>query len=103
MQLNDIARLRDYLTVKHHIPGRLRVLFHPALINRPEVKELVSNHSELPPGVTSVRVNALAMSVVIEYDPRRIPPDLLEELVHADEQRVVEVLRELGEKLGIMT
>lgn len=100
MHLIDIARLRRYLTVKHHIPGRIRVLFHPALIGMPEVKELVNSHSELPPGVHCVRVNALALSVVIEYDAQRIAPVLLEELITGDDQRVMEVLVELGENLG---
>ncbi len=95
MNLHDIARLRRYLKVKHHIPGRIRILFNPALVVRPEVREIMATHSELPPGVRNVRVNALALSVIIEYDPRRIPPHLLDELVVADEQRVVAVLQEL--------
>ena len=99
MHLSDLAGLRRYLTIKHHIPGRIRLLFHPALIARPEVRELTKAHSELPPGILSVRVNALALSVVIEYDPGRIAPALLNDLISADEERVVAVLHELNEKL----
>lgn len=99
MHLSDLAGLRRYLTIKHHIPGRIRLLFNPALAARPEVRKLAAAHSELPPGVLSVRVNALALSVVMEYDPERISPDLLNDLISADEERVVAVLRELSDKL----
>ncbi|SMP77148.1 HMA2 domain-containing protein [Desulfonatronum lacustre] len=99
MHLSDLASLRRYLTIKHHIPGRIRLLFNPVLVSRPEVRELMATHSELPPGVFSVRVNALALSLVIEYDSERIAPALLDELVTAGDDRVVEVLRELGERL----
>ena len=100
MHLNDIARLRRYLTVRHHIPGRIRILFHPALLGMPEVQELVNSHSELPPGVHCVRVNALALSVVIEYDAQRIAPVLFEELITGDDERVMEILAGLGDNLG---
>ncbi|WP_031388587.1 HMA2 domain-containing protein [Desulfonatronum thiodismutans] len=99
MHLSDLAGLRRYLTVKHHIPGRIRLLFSPALVSRPEVRELAAAHSELPPGVFSVRVNVLALSVIIEYDPERIAPTLLDELLTADDDRVVAVLRELSDTL----
>lgn len=100
MHLSDLAGLRHYLTIKHHIPGRIRLVFNPALITRPEVRELASAHSELPPGVFSVRVNALALSVIIEYDPGRIDPSLLNDLITADEERMIEVLRKFRDDLS---
>lgn len=99
MHLSDLATLRRYLTIKHHIPGRIRLFFNPVLVSRPEVRELMATHSELPPGVFSVRVNALALSLVIEYDSERIAPALLDELVTADDDRVVEILRKLHDGL----
>ncbi|PTN33300.1 HMA2 domain-containing protein [Desulfonatronum sp. SC1] len=101
MQLSDLAGLRHYLTIKHHIPGRIRLFFSPALVSRPEVRELTASHSELPPGVLSVRVNVMALSVIIEYDPERVAPALLNELFTGNEDRVVDVLRELHERLTV--
>ncbi len=56
----------------------------------------MNGRSALPPGVRDVRLNALARSVVIEYDAQRIPPAMLDELVTTREDaRAEELLREL--------
>lgn len=100
MNMHTLARLRRYLQVKHHIPGRIRVVYDQRLAAAPEVRELVRNHGELPPGVRGVRLNLLAMSVVIEYDPARIQPGLLEELATtACDDRAARIVQELDEAL----
>ncbi len=54
------------------------------------------NSTSLPPGVSGLRLNALARSVVIEYSHRSIPPELLEELIATREDaRAEQLLREL--------
>lgn len=78
------------------MPGRIRIKFDKAIISNPDAKKLVDEHDSLPPGVHSMRLNALARSVVIEYSPQSIPPSLLEELMHAkDDARAAELLHEL--------
>ena len=101
MNFYNLAALRRYLTVKHHIPGRIRVIFNPTLVLRPEIRELIQERPEMPRGVTNVRVNALATSVIIEYDPRLIKPQLLEDLINADDVEAAEILRELHDALGM--
>ncbi|SDB61609.1 hypothetical protein SAMN05660653_03215 [Desulfonatronum thiosulfatophilum] len=102
MNIRDLAALRHYLTVKHHIPGRIRVIFDPALAFRPEVRELMQTRPEMPEGVTNVRVNALAMSVIIEYDAKRINPRLLDDLIAADsDAQAADILQELNDSLGM--
>lgn len=96
MQLSDLTALRKYVTIRHHIPGRIRVVFDPSLANRPEVRELLRTQNGLPPGVLSFRVNALAASVIIEYEAERINPALLEELLRTeDDQLALTILQEL--------
>ena len=78
------------------MPGRIRIKFDRLIANDPMAKELIAAHNDLPPGVHDMRLNALARSVVIEYDAKRIPPALLEELVEAREDDLAaERLRDL--------
>ncbi|GAB6057538.1 HMA2 domain-containing protein [Desulfonatronum parangueonense] len=101
MNFHDLAALRRYLTVKHHIPGRIRVTFDPALAFRPEIRKLAQERPDIPEGVTNVRVNILATSVIIEYDPGRIKPRLLDDLINADDKKAADILRELHDALGM--
>ncbi len=95
-EFNVIARLRRALTVKHHIPGRIRVSFDESLLKHPETKRFMQMKHELPPGVKSVRVNPLACSVVMEYDTRSISPGLLDELMTVDDDvRAMEIAGKL--------
>lgn len=101
MDFHTLAQLRRYLQLKHHIPGRIRIIFDPRLADEPEVKRLVQNHGDLPPGVHKMRLNPLARSVVIEYDPAVIAPSLLEELaVTASDERAAGIVQELGAALN---
>lgn len=93
MDFATLATLRRYLKIKHHIPGRIRISFDQALTRDPQARTLLNNHSSLPPGVRTLRINALARSVVIEYAAERYPPALLEELVDTrDDARAAEIL-----------
>lgn len=100
MDFHTLAALRRHLTVKHHIPGRIRVAFNASLLAVPGVQSALHFQGPPPPGVSEVRVNAMARSVVIEYDPKRISPDLLEELAATrDDDRAARIVRELSEVL----
>ncbi len=80
MDFNAIAKLRRYIGVKHHIPGRLRIKFDPKIVMDKQALQLAREHHELPPGVHDTRINLAARSVIIEYDPKRIAPEILEQL-----------------------
>ena len=96
MDFNTLANLRKYLTIKHHVPGRIRIKINPVVLAEPMAKELMQSKMSKPPGVDGVRFNALARSVVIEYDARRIAPDLLEDIVNAkDDAEAADKVREL--------
>lgn len=101
MNFETLAALRHHLTVKHHIPGRIRLVFNPTILAAPGVQAALESQTDLPPGVSGVRINALARSVVLEYDPERILPDLLDELaVTRDNQRAVRIVEELAAVVG---
>lgn len=95
-----LARLRGYLKVKHHIPGRIRISFDPRIVSLPEIRELTRYDGPLPAGVNGFRVNMAARSVVIEYDPARVPPDYLQELaVSEDDQQAAKIVKKIYELL----
>jgi len=101
MDFHTLASLRRHLTVKHHIPGRIRLVFSPTLPAVPEIQAVLQSRGSLPAGVSGMRINAPARSVVIEYDPKRIAPELLEELAATrDDERAAHIVRELSEALG---
>ncbi|MGE4555754.1 MAG: HMA2 domain-containing protein [Desulfovibrionaceae bacterium] len=88
------------MTVKHHIPGRIRLKFNPAVTKHPEVKKLMNGNHELPAGVESYRINPMALSLIIEYDAERIDPDLLEELAATrNDERASAIVEELYQTL----
>ena len=78
--VEDIVRIAPYAEIAHHLPGRIRLtikLSGLGLVREIDLPAVLQNL----PGVLSLRVNALARSVVIDYDPNRLPFDLWEHLV----------------------
>lgn len=80
--MDDFERLREaaaQVRIVHHLSGRLRMKLDarpPALrlpphVRRREVHELVADIE----GVYAVRINVLARSCTVEYDPAVIPDE----------------------------
>ena len=100
MDFNILARMRHGLEVKHHIPGRIRIVFHGSLLTHPETRRFKDMKDDLPAAVKNVRINLLARSLVIEYDTRNIAPELLEELMTVvDDARAAEIAERLNESM----
>ncbi|SIN98920.1 HMA2 domain-containing protein [Halodesulfovibrio marinisediminis] len=94
MDFTTVAKLRKYLTVKHHIPGRIRITFDRAIITDPEALKLVKTAPKMPDAVKKTSVNIFSKSLVIEYDADRIPPQLLEDLINAPSDEAASVIVE---------
>lgn len=88
----DIPRLRDlrpHVAIAHHVRGRIRLRlrldalprlegFDPALLRLP--------FTELN-GIRSVRINAAALSAVVEYDAAVLAPAWWEDAFGPDEEK----------------
>lgn len=78
--------LRRHLSIVHHLPGRIRLRFGPALwgqtanVDRTRLQKLLDGLE----GIADVRLNPAVASVVIQYDPAVIDPDDWETLVRGD-------------------
>lgn len=103
MNLGALFSARDYLKVKQHAPGQLKLGVSPAILGDPVFKELsAAKPDALPKGVHAVDVSVFTMSVSVRYDADVIPPDMLDELLTtSDADRGRELLGELNERLGL--
>lgn len=101
MDFRKIVELDSYLRIAHHTPGRIRVKFSLAAATHPTVRSLLNESPEPPKGVISSKINPLARSVVIEYDPKIIDPKLLELLINGkDREEKIRVLEEFHAQHG---
>lgn len=101
MDFSTLVKLRKHLTIKHHISGRLRVLFDAALLARAGELRALANGNGLPPGVSNARLNILARSVVVEYDAALIPMELIERLIASPvDADALAALEELKRRVG---
>ncbi|MUM76646.1 hypothetical protein GKC30_03245 [Pseudodesulfovibrio sp. F-1] len=92
MNLSTLMTLRDHLKIQHHVPGRIRIKFTPALLADPRAMALRDKTTDLPAFVREVRVNVFTRDIVIEYDPKAVVPEALHEaLTTADQERLSEL------------
>lgn len=86
-----VLEFRRFLSIVHHVTGRVRLRLDPrALDVWPHgSRSALGFPFERLEGIRGVRVNAAALSVAIEYDPRVISPTLWDTLVRGDDDQVV--------------
>lgn len=100
MNFHKLVDLEKYLNVVHHVPGRIRVKFSPLILTKPAALSAMREHSELPAAIKGARANMAARSIIIEYDPEAIHPEVIEELISGtDKNRKVEIISDLYGKL----
>lgn len=89
MNVSDRANIVDdfldhvrYLSVKHHVPGRIRVK-----ANLNGIKKLINVDSTVIeeiisaiPGIENYRINKRALSVIIDYNSGILPFELWEDI-----------------------
>ena len=92
--LTPFMRLRRYVAIAHHVPGRIRLkLDLRALAELPTVDPApFAALLDRMQGVNSIRVNAAALSVVVDYDPAVVRAQDWERLLSeppADAERIL--------------
>ena len=104
MHFQTLMDLRQYLTIKHHVPGRIRIKFGLKLLADPRaqtLKEETENQTS-PPCIKSTKLNMLTRNVIIEYDPEAVDPQKLHEaLITEDEGRFNELAAELEKIMAV--
>jgi hypothetical protein len=103
MNMQELLELRSLLTVVHHVPGRLRLRLDPQIRNHPAAGE-VASWSGSGAGILATRLNPMARSLIVEYDPKRIDADELEDfLAGTDAARVQALAKTLAKVFGVTT
>ncbi|OUD15029.1 HMA2 domain-containing protein [Thioflexithrix psekupsensis] len=75
--------MTTYFHVVHHIHGRIRLRLSPSVLQHPIAKQadtLVQRVRSIR-GILDVRINLVVGSIVIEYDPDWIAPQLWEQWI----------------------
>ena len=76
--IEGLLRIGPHARIAAHIPGRIRLKIS---MEGARILNNGTNYEGLHiPGILSFRVNTFAGSIIIEYDPDRIPHDLWERL-----------------------
>ena len=82
--------LRNHIQIAHHIPGRIRLRLVPTIVDA--VNGLDRGLLRLPfselEGIRSARINALALSAIIEYDTKTLAPDWWETAFEGSDDEV---------------
>lgn len=78
---------RPYLSIAHHVPGRIRLRFDVSVLARFGAGRLstFADEARAAGGLHSFRVNAAARSLAIEYDPAVVAPDVWTRFVTGDD------------------
>lgn len=76
-----IEKLSRKIEIVHHAPGRVRFKFEKSIINDIDSDSLLElENMGAVDGVRDVRLNKLAKSLAIAYDPKVIEPHIWEDL-----------------------
>ena len=101
MNIDDIVELKRFIAVAHHVPGRIRLKLDPAVRHHPKAKALAAL-AEKGNGAFRARINVLARSLVLEYDPARLDPARVEDFfTNKDPDRTADMARELSASFGL--
>lgn len=88
MTPDTLLRARPHLRIAHHVPGRLRIRFAPAVLKT--APEIADNQAldtlESMPGVKKVQLRLMAASLLIEYDPKAMPSETWETILSGPER-----------------
>jgi hypothetical protein len=93
-ELDTLHALRRHVDIVHHVPGRVRLRLGLPLLGRIEQFDAALFQRVLASldGIRDVRVNAAALSVVIQYDPAQMSPTLWQTLTEGEDAQVEALL-----------
>lgn len=90
-----LTRLAPYLSIAHHVPGRIRLKLDEAAIGDPQLRaagERLRAALAGLRGLRSIRLNVLARSCIVEYDNGVIPDEAWPDLLAGRDTRAAETL-----------
>ena len=85
MDLRVLAELKEYLTVKQHTPGRLKVKVDLAVRNHPKLPELQNAAKGGSSAITKTNLNIFTQTLTVDYNSAMLPFDALDELLTSND------------------
>jgi hypothetical protein len=100
---SQISLFASCIGIAHHIPGRIRFKLNLRQMGQPEMPSLKRAQDFLKTlgdirGVHAIRVNPVALSCVIEYDPSTIPPQAWPDFMQGTPSNEAGVLMQIVEQ-----
>jgi hypothetical protein len=96
-----LIELVPHIKIVEHRPGELKLKFSLSILSGTDISG-INEIVEVLKGIVDTRINLLARSIEISYDPGRISYDLWESLfkVNAHPEQKEEVIDQLKDILG---
>jgi hypothetical protein len=86
-----------HFKVAHHVKGRIRFRIAPAAldyVSQVNSHEFTSLIRSLP-GIHDVRINTIAGSVIVYYNPLRVAPSWWDQLLHSNQSEMPQLLAQV--------
>jgi len=71
--VDDLYQLKQWLAIKHHIPGRIRIKFSLSILTKVTRFKQFKSDIEASPLIKNYRLNMSTGSLLVEYDNQVIP------------------------------
>ncbi|CAG8999474.1 MAG: hypothetical protein CENE_01448 [Candidatus Celerinatantimonas neptuna] len=101
--IDMILKLRSWVRIAHHIPGRIRlkyklgIMAHLARFNAHDIERVLDS----VPAFRNYKLNSSTGSILIEYDSDLIYPQLLETLFSQDDNVAKQACYDLMDCLNL--
>lgn len=92
MNFQNLASLRQYLTLSEHKAGTLKVKIKASALGDPIVKECLAEfkNTPMPKAILDTNVNIFTQTITIKYDINSINPEDIDELFNTpNEERFI--------------
>jgi len=102
-QIKTALKLRRWVTLSHHIPGRMRlkykmgIMLHLATFKTSDIENTLAS----VPAFKHYKLNKETGSILIEYDATMITPHLIEALFSASEEDAKQAAYQIAENLNM--
>ncbi|QKF81288.1 HMA2 domain-containing protein [Halarcobacter ebronensis] len=101
--VDKLIEISSYLTLIHHIKGRIRVRVNPK-IKEQSNKITLEDIEDIPnriEGIKKIKINKIVGSITIEYDNGIFPDNLWIDLINQKNlEEIVEILNKLSKEVN---
>lgn len=102
---NNFPDFKGIIEVKHSIEGRMR-FYIPILKNNDQVKVVINSELSKINSIMNIEANTITGSLTINYDPKKIDPQLLLaiiiKLLHLEEEVLKKPIPRLGNEMKMV-